>query len=173
MAHSISIDSFTRPLQNIPTVVPADPFDARADADAQHKAMKGLGTDEEGLIDILCRRTSNQRVQIVQAYKASFGKVFSSLIPLKCANCFELSDLTLTCQLSKDLTHHLEKETSGDFEDVLKALCKPTADFLADEIHEAIQSLGTKESTLIEILCSRSDQEIRDIVVSYRRCNFH
>jgi hypothetical protein len=76
--HSISIDSFARPLQNIPTVVPADPFDARADADALHKAMKGLGTDEEGLIDILCRRTSHQRVQIVQAYKASFGKVSNS-----------------------------------------------------------------------------------------------
>jgi annexin A7/11 len=76
-------------LQDIPTVVPADPFDPRADADALHKAMKGLGTDEEGLIDILCRRTSNQRVQIVHAYKASFGKVSNSLIPLNYANCFE------------------------------------------------------------------------------------
>lgn len=31
--------------------------------------MKGLGTDEEALIRILCRRTSSQRAQIAEAFK--------------------------------------------------------------------------------------------------------
>ena len=58
-----------------PTVHAKSPFDARADADALHKAMKGLGTDEKALIDILCHRTAQQRVQIAQAYKSGYGKV--------------------------------------------------------------------------------------------------
>ncbi len=57
------------------TVTPVSPFDARADADALHKAMKGMGTDEKGLINVLCKRPSHQRVNIAQIYKASFGKV--------------------------------------------------------------------------------------------------
>ena len=63
-------------LQNIPTVHPASPFDARADADALHKAMKGFGTDEMALIQILCHRTSAQRAAINQAYKSGYGNVY-------------------------------------------------------------------------------------------------
>ena len=66
---------FDRIQQSIPTVHPASPFDARADADRLHKAMKGLGTDEKGLMEVLCRRTAAQRVQIAQAYKSGYGKV--------------------------------------------------------------------------------------------------
>jgi hypothetical protein len=67
-------------LQNIPTVHPASPFDARADADALHKAMKGLGTDEKALINVLCHRSSSQRTAIYQAFKSGYGKVFFILI---------------------------------------------------------------------------------------------
>ena len=51
------------------------PFDPRADAEALHKAMKGMGTNERALIDILCHRTTNQRVEISKAYKSGYGKV--------------------------------------------------------------------------------------------------
>lgn len=54
---------------------PATSFDARADADALHKAMKGLGTDEKALMAILCHRSNGQRVLISQAYKSGYGKV--------------------------------------------------------------------------------------------------
>jgi hypothetical protein len=37
--------------------------------------MKGFGTDEEAIIKVVTRRTDAQRQQIVQAFKASFGKV--------------------------------------------------------------------------------------------------
>jgi len=56
-------------------VTPVFPFDPRADAEALYRAMKGLGTDEKGLINVLCRRPSHQRVSIAETYKALYGKV--------------------------------------------------------------------------------------------------
>lgn len=61
--------------QNVPTVQPALLFDATADAEVLHKAMKGLGTDEKALIQILCHRTSSQRTEINRTYKSNHGNV--------------------------------------------------------------------------------------------------
>lgn len=52
------------------------------------------------------------------------------------------------------------------------ALCLPKADFMARELHEAISGLGTHDETLIEILCSGTNQEIRDMNTAYSRCKF-
>lgn len=43
-------------------MVPAQNFDPVADAKALRKAMKGFGTDENGLIDVICRRSNEQRI---------------------------------------------------------------------------------------------------------------
>lgn len=131
---------------NIPTVHPASPFDPRADADALHKAMKGLGTNEAALITVLCHRTSQQRTQIYQAYKSGYGK---------------------------DLESKLKSELSGNLEKVLVALSLPIADFMAREMYEAVNGIGTAEGTLVEILCSGTNQEIRDINAAYLRLYGH
>ncbi len=49
------------------------------------------------------------------------------------------------------------------------ALAVPKADYLAAEIHEAIAGLGTNEEVLIEILCTRTNQEMRNIIEAYER----
>ena len=57
------------------TVHPASSFDAGSDAEALHKAMKGIGTDEKAVINILCARSANQRREICQSFKHAYGKV--------------------------------------------------------------------------------------------------
>jgi annexin A7/11 len=50
-------------------------FDANRDADALRKAMKGLGTDEKTLINILGNRNTEQRLQIKTAFKNKYNRV--------------------------------------------------------------------------------------------------
>lgn len=50
-------------------------FNVDADCQALHKAMKGLGTDEDAIIEILAQRSNAQRQQLRVAYKARFGEV--------------------------------------------------------------------------------------------------
>jgi hypothetical protein len=45
------------------------------DAAKLYKAMKGVGTDETALIDVLCKRTNHERLQISSTYKTAYGKV--------------------------------------------------------------------------------------------------
>lgn len=58
-----------------PTVTAISPFDPKADAEVLYTAMKGLGTDENHLITILCNRTSSQRTAINQAFKLEYKEV--------------------------------------------------------------------------------------------------
>ena len=69
----------------------------------------------------------------------------------------------------KNLADALKKEASGKFKSTLMALAIPKADYLAAEIHDAIAGLGTNEEVLIEILCTRTNQEMRNIIEAYER----
>lgn len=116
-------------------------FNADEDAKILRKAMKGIGTDEKAIIDVLSRRSNAQRQQIKQQFKQMYGK---------------------------DLIHDLKSELTSHLEDAVLALMMTPAEYDAHQLHDAIQGAGTKEGTLIEILCSRSNKEIADAKAVYK-----
>ena len=63
--------------QTNPVLKPHSPFNPNDDCAKLYKAMKGFGTDETTLIDILCKRTSQQRQELLLSYKTGYGKVNS------------------------------------------------------------------------------------------------
>lgn len=55
--------------------MPVNPFDPRDDAAVLRKAMKGFGTDEKAIIQVLTRRSNEQRLRIAFEFKTLYGKV--------------------------------------------------------------------------------------------------
>ena len=106
------------------------------DADALRKAMKGIGCDEKAIIDICVHRTNAQRIEIVKAYKASYGR---------------------------DLLADLKSELHGKFEDAMIALFTDPIEYDADELRKAMKGIGTNEDTLIEIIASRPPPILKQI----------
>ncbi|XP_059802356.1 annexin A5-like isoform X2 [Hypanus sabinus] len=116
-------------------------FDANQDAETLHKAMKGFGTDEDAILNLLTQRSNAQRQQIIAGYKTVIGK---------------------------DLVDDLKSELSGKFESLIVALMLPPDHYDAKELHDALKGAGTSEDVLIEILASRNNEQIHRIVAAYK-----
>ncbi|XP_014912364.1 annexin A4 [Poecilia latipinna] len=124
------------------TVTEAAGFDAAADAQKLRGAMKGTGTDEAAIIDVLAHRTIAQRQRIKEAYKQTVGK--------------ELAD-------------DLSSELSGNFKSVVLGLLMLAPVYDAYELRNAMKGAGTEEACLTDILASRSNNEIKTINEVYKR----
>uniref|UniRef100_A0A7N8XPZ0 Annexin n=1 Tax=Mastacembelus armatus TaxID=205130 RepID=A0A7N8XPZ0_9TELE len=124
------------------TVKPSGNFNASADAEVLHKAMKGLGTDEGAILQLVTARSNAQRQEIKAAYKTLFGK---------------------------DLIHDLKGELSGKFETLIVALMTPPISYDVTCLHDAIKGAGTNEKVLVEVLASRKPQQVKDIIAAYQK----
>ncbi|XP_062248258.1 annexin A2-B-like [Platichthys flesus] len=124
-----------------PTVVPVRDFDPAKDAARIETAIKTKGVDEQTIIDILTRRSSEQRKEIA----------------------FEYERLA-----KKDLPTALKGALSGPLEALMLGLIKSTAEYDASELKGSMKGLGTDEETLIEIVCSRSNEEMLAIKRVYK-----
>ncbi|XP_003408226.2 annexin A13 [Loxodonta africana] len=117
-------------------------FDVDRDVKKLHKACKGMGTDEAAIIEVLSSRTSDERLQIKNKYKATYGK---------------------------DLEEVLKNELSGNFEKTALALLDHPNEYAAQQLQKAMKGLGTDETVLIEVLCTRSNKEIIAIKEAYQK----
>ncbi|XP_019738376.1 annexin A4-like [Hippocampus comes] len=123
------------------TVTEASGFDPEADAQKLHQAMKGNGTDEAVITEILPHRTIAQRQHIKEAFKQAVGK---------------------------DLADELSSELSGNFRKVVLGLLMLAPVYDAHELMTAMKGAGTEEACLIDILASRSNAEIKTINATYK-----
>lgn len=103
--------------------------------------MKGLGTDEKAIINLISNRSNAQRVEIKTKFKVLFGK---------------------------DLVRDLKSELSGNLEDCVVALFDPTVDYLCRSLRGAMKGVGTDEEALIEILTASSNEQIYEMKTRYR-----
>lgn len=135
----LTLDLGTEP--RFPTVVPVTDFDPDKDAARIETAIKTKGVDEQTIIDVLTKRAYSQRREIAFAYER---------------------------RAKKDMITALKGALSGSLEGVVIGLMKSTTQFDASEIRGSIKGLGTDEETLIEILCSRSNNELGEIKKVYK-----
>uniref|UniRef100_A0A914XM43 Annexin n=1 Tax=Plectus sambesii TaxID=2011161 RepID=A0A914XM43_9BILA len=97
---------------------------------------------------ILCARTNKERIEIARIFMILYGK---------------------------DLLDTIRHVFTGELGELLQALLDTPARYDARQLHRAITStnvltgLSTKDSTLIEILCTRDKHEIQNIRREYRR----
>ncbi|XP_072227452.1 annexin A4 [Leuresthes tenuis] len=124
------------------TVTEAAGFDAEADTQKLRGAMKGAGTDEAAIIDVLAHRTIAQRQRIKEAYKQTVGK---------------------------DLADDLSSELSGNLKSVVLGLLMLPPVYDAYELRNAMKGAGTEEACLIDILASRTNDEIQAINAVYKK----
>lgn len=68
----------------------------------------------------------------------------------------------------KDLLEVIEKELKGDFEDCVLKLFKDPAEYDSEELKKAMKGAGTDEEILIEILTSRTADEMKRINEKYQ-----
>lgn len=139
---STSHEAAYKPPKTEGTVKPHRPFDAESDCKVLRNAMKGFGTDEKAIISVLGHRSNAQRQEIKVKFKSLYGK---------------------------DLIKELKSELSGHFEDVIVGLMMTPAEYDAFELRRAMKGLGTDEACLIEILCTRTNEEIEDIKKQFKK----
>jgi annexin A7/11 len=132
---------------------------AELDADYLHKAMKGLGTNDSVLIEILVTRTPDQIKKIKEAFVKKYGE-----------------------SLEKWIT----EEASGDYRKYLLALVETNRASSAGAVNkeevakdsEALYKagegrLGTNENVFIEIFSEKSWKHLRQVSEHYGKNHKH
>ena len=115
--------------------------DIDKDTEALKNAMKGAGTDENAIIKIIANRNNTQRQQL----KAYYNKKYN-----------------------RDLVFDLKSDLSGKFEDAVLALFDDPYIYDAKSLYNAMKGLGTDEDTCIEILCTRPNWYLKNIITAYK-----
>ncbi|GAB1213557.1 hypothetical protein ATERTT37_002707 [Aspergillus terreus] len=116
------------------------PGDFRREADALRKAMKGFGTDEKALIQVLAPLDPLQMAAVRSTY----------------AN-----------HINRDLYKDVKSETSGYFRQGLLAVIDGPLMHDVASVRDAVEGVGTKEWLLNDVLLGRSNADLSAIMAAY------
>ncbi|XP_076148797.1 annexin A5a [Alosa pseudoharengus] len=125
---------------------------ASYDANELHKAIKGAGTEDDVLIEILASRAPEEIINIIKAYKKDHG-----------------------AKLEKDIMG----DTSGHYQRMLVILLQANREEGVDELtvekdakdlySAGEEKFGTDEDKFINILGNRSVEHLRKVFEAYRK----
>ena len=89
------------------------------------EAVKGLGTDDEALIDLFCKMPYADRIALPKAYYDQF---------------------------KRDIIADIKEDTSGHYKEILVNLLRPKATLVAEFVRKAVKGLTTNEEMLTHVL---------------------
>ncbi|KAF6305737.1 annexin A5 [Rhinolophus ferrumequinum] len=115
-------------------------------------ALKGAGTDEKVLTEIIASRTPEELTAIKQVYEEVFDKYMT-------ISGFQIEET-------------IDRETSGNLEQLLLAIVKSIRSipsYLAETLYYAMKGAGTDDQTLIRVVVSRSETDLYNIRKEFRK----
>ncbi|KAJ1345803.1 hypothetical protein KIN20_000420 [Parelaphostrongylus tenuis] len=122
------------------TIVDCPDFHPAMTAEKIDRALRA--GEKDAVVKIITSISNNQRQQLREPYRVKYGK---------------------------DIMTALDKKFSGDLEKTILALMETPLDYDVKQLKQAMKGLGTDEATLIEILCSRTPEQMQAIRVAYER----
>ncbi|KAF5367590.1 hypothetical protein D9757_010641 [Collybiopsis confluens] len=129
------------PLNGPPPTQGLPGYNANADVDKLRNAMKGLGTKESALIQVLTPLSAMHLAVLGATYRASTGK---------------------------DLLADINSEGGGRLKDVLAALVRGPIGYDVKLLQEALDGAGTDELLLTELIADRSPNDLYYLTQAYR-----
>lgn len=118
------------------------PVNISGAADALRKAMKGFGTDEKTLIQVLAPMNPLEIASVKQAFQQGH---------------------------KRDLMKDVHSETSSYFREGLEALIRGPLEQDCFTLREGLSGMGTKEDLLDEVLLGRTNADINAIKRHYQQ----
>ena len=124
------------------------------DTDLLYFAMKGAGTNEQTMTDVLCFRSFDRLNKIKEKFKEKYGKDLVSEIKSETSGAYQKIAMNI-------LEKERSKNTSPDLD-----TCKK----IAEEIYKAGEGkLGTNDDVFIKYFCSLSGEELALVGKEYHK----
>ena len=117
--------------------------DIDKDLEALKKSLKSGGAakvDENTIIKIIANRNNVMRQQLREYYSKQYGR---------------------------DLVSDLKTDLAGKFETAIIALFDDPYIYDAKTLHKAMKGIGTDMDPLIEIICTRPNWYLKNIMIAY------
>jgi len=117
-------------------------LNATKDAEDIHNAIKGIGTDEKALINIIARRPNWHMQKVREEYEKKF---------------------------QKDLLKEVESDVSFNFKHLITGLIRSRAEIRAEELYKAVKGIGTNEWVLIDIILTTGNKGVEEFKQFFRQ----